>query len=71
MKLNYTIRIRITTEMKEDIKKISEQLGFKESDLLRFLINRSITQLKTDSINAGGLDKLEFTLRHNRTTSLK
>ena len=60
MKLNSTTKLRITTEMKTDIKDISNKLGFKESDLCRYLLNRAIQQLKADSIKAGGYDKLSF-----------
>lgn len=49
--------------MKSELKKISEELGFRESDLIRFLLNGSLEQLKRDSIQAGGMDKLTFTLR--------
>lgn len=49
--------------MKQELKSISEELGFKEADLIRFFLKRGLIQLKADSIKAGGIDKLTFTLR--------
>lgn len=49
--------------MDMEIKEVSEATGFKETDLIRFLLNRSLEQLKSDKQKAGGYDKLEITLR--------
>ena len=62
MKKNIIQTIKITSEMKSEIKKISEITGFKQVDLIRFLINRSLMQLKVDC--KGDYKLLEFTLRH-------
>ena len=64
MKKNITKTIKITSEMNTEIKEISEATGFNVTDLIRHLLNRSLEQLKSDKINAGGsYDKLEITLR--------
>lgn len=49
--------------MEKELNEISDILGFKKTDLIRFLLNRSLEQLKADKIEAGGYDKLEFTLK--------
>lgn len=63
MKLNITKTIKLTSEMESELKEISEDTGFKQTDLIRHLLNRSLEQLKSDKIRAGGYDKLEITLR--------
>jgi len=63
MKLTRPTKIRITQEMEKELNEISDILGFKKTDLIRFLLNRSLEQLKADKIEAGGYDKLEFTLK--------
>ena len=63
MKKNITKSIKLTSEMDLEIKEISEATGFRETDLIRHLLNRSLEQLKSDKINAGGYDQLEITLR--------
>lgn len=64
MKIKNVIKsIKLTTEMNLEIKEVSEATGFKETDLIRHLLNRSLEQLKADKTKAGGYDKLEITLR--------
>jgi len=64
MQKNHIIKtLRIDGDMDKLLNEATEQLGFKKPDLIRFLLNRSLQQLKSDSIRAGGFDKLEFTLR--------
>ena len=63
MKKNITKTIKLTSEMDLEIKEVSEATGFKETDLIRHLLNRSLEQLKADKTKAGGYDKLEITLR--------
>ena len=60
---NSTTQLRITSEMKKEIKEISKATGFKEVDLVTHLLNRSLEQLKSDKIEAGGYERLEFTIR--------
>ena len=63
MKKNITKTIKITSEMDTEVKEISEATGFKVTDLIRHLLNRSLEQLRADKLKAGGYDKLEITLR--------
>ncbi len=63
MKKPITKTIKFTTEMDKEIKEISEATGFRETDLIRHLLNRSLEQFKADKLKAGGYDKLEITLR--------
>jgi len=63
MKKNIVKSLKLTSEMDMEIKEVSEATGFKETDLIRFLLNRSLEQLKSDKQKAGGYDKLEITLR--------
>jgi antitoxin component of RelBE/YafQ-DinJ toxin-antitoxin module len=62
MKKNVVETIRITSEQKKEIKDISEVTGFKQTDLIRFLLNRALIQIRADC--KGDYSKLEFTLKH-------
>ena len=62
MKKNIIETIRLTSEMKQEIQKIAEVTGFKQSDLIRFLLNSSIVQIRSDC--NGDYSKLNFGLRH-------
>lgn len=62
MKKNCIESIRLTSEMKAEIIKLSQATGFKQSDLIRYLLNTSIMKIKSDC--KGDYTKLEFTLRH-------
>lgn len=61
---NHIIKIRIDEEMNNLLNEAVEKIGFKKTELIRYLLNRALQQLKSDSIQAHGFDKLEFTLRH-------
>ena len=50
--------------MDAELKKISDAIGFTKAHLIRYLLSRSIKQLKSDGVEAGGYSNLEFTLRH-------
>ena len=60
---NHIIHLKITKDMQGDLKKITDELGFKQTDLIRLLLNNAIQRLKSDSIKVGGFNKLEFTIR--------
>ena len=59
---NHLKHIKITQQMSEDLKVIAQQLGFRETDLIRFLLNSAIKKLKSSKQKAGGYDNLEFSL---------
>lgn len=61
---NHILHLRMSSEMDKLLTEISEKLGLDKSALARFLLNKSLMQLRADSIKAGGYDKLEITLRH-------
>jgi len=61
MKLTITKRIRLTSEMDNQIIELAESTGFKKEDLIRHLINRSLMQLRSDC--GGDFSKLEFSLK--------
>ncbi len=63
MKKTSRVILRITTKMKDEIKKISDDLGFKETDITRYLLNSAIQKIKSDSIEAGGYSNLVITLK--------
>lgn len=59
---NHETKLRITETMRNDLKEIAEALGFKETDLTRFFLAKSIQQLKHDALkNGGGYQDLEIT----------
>lgn len=61
---NHIIKaLRIDAEMASLLKESCKKLGFKQPDLIRLLLNRSLKQLKSDAIEAGGFSNLEFTIR--------
>lgn len=60
---NHIKHIKLTRKMSEDLKEIAEALDFKETDLIRYLLNNSISRLKSAKIKAGGYDNLEFGLK--------
>lgn len=45
------------------LSEATNKLQFKKPDLVRFLLNRALMQLKADSIKAKGYENLSFTLR--------
>lgn len=64
---NHTLKpIRITESTNNLIIEACEKLGFKKADLIRFLLNRSLKQLKSDSVKAGGYENLDFSLREQQ-----
>jgi len=64
MKKNYIIKaFRVTKKTNDLLNEITENLSFKKSDLIRFLLNRALRQLKADSVRAGGYENLSITLK--------
>ena len=59
---NHLKHIKLTQSMAEEIKIIAQSLGFRETDLIRFLLNSAIKKLKASKQKAGGYDNLEFSL---------
>ncbi len=47
----------------EEIKKICEATGLKRSALIRFLLLRSLSQMKEIAQKVGGYDNLEFSFK--------
>lgn len=66
VKNHFIKSFRVSKEMFALIQEATQQLGFKQTDLIRFLLNRSLMQLKADSIQAKGYDKLSFTLKETK-----
>ena len=60
---NKIIKIRLTEELYKLIEEAGIGVGINKSELIRYLLNKSLRELKKDSIKAGGYDKLEVTLR--------
>lgn len=68
MPKNHTLKaLRITEEMDELLNEASSKLDFKKADLVRFLLNRALKQLKAASIEARGFENLEFSLKENKS----
>lgn len=63
MALNHETKLRISKKTKEDLKTIASALEFKETDLIRLLLNQSIQKLKQDAVKSGGYDQLEITIK--------
>jgi hypothetical protein len=64
---NHQIKtLRISSETNSLLNEAAAKLDFKKPDLIRFLLNRSLQQLKSDSIRAGGYDQLQITLRQQK-----
>lgn len=57
------IKIRLTEKLNNAINEASLGVGINKSELVRYLLNKSLHELKNDSIKAGGYDKLEVTLK--------
>lgn len=64
MKLTYSTHIRISKEHNDFLSEVAIKLGFRKTDLIRFILNRGIKQLKQDSIEAEGIENLEITIKH-------
>ena len=47
----------------KELREASQELDIKIPDLTRFLLVRSLKQLKEDAVKAGGYKMLEITLR--------
>lgn len=61
---NHIIKaLRIDNEMANLLQEASTKLGIRQPDLIRFLLNRSLKQLKCSAIEAGGFENLEFSLK--------
>ena len=61
---NHIIKsFRISKEVNDLLNEAYKELGFKKTDIVKFLLHRSLMQLKSDSIQAGGYDKLSITLK--------
>jgi len=64
MKKNYIIKaFRISKETNDLLQEATKNLPFKKTNLIRFLLNRALRQLKSDSLKAGGYKNLNITLR--------
>lgn len=63
MSLNKIIKVRISTEMDNELTRVSEEIGFTKINLIRLLISRSLKQLRADAAKVNGLQNLEFSLR--------
>lgn len=57
--------MRLTEDTDNLLTEASEKIGLKKTELARFLLNKSLKKLKADSIQAGGYDNLEITIRDN------
>ncbi len=62
---NYIIKsFRVEKETLILLEEASKGLGLNKPDLIRFLLNRSLMQLRTDKIKAGSYEALEITIRN-------
>ena len=65
MAKNYIIKsFRVEKETLILLEEASAGLGLNKPDLIRFLLNRSLMQLRTDKIKAGSYEALEITIRN-------
>jgi len=64
MKKNKIIKAFVVdSEMDEELNKICKELGFKKTNIIRFLLNRALAQLKAEGQKAGGYSHLEFSFK--------
>ena len=63
MKNNKVLVIRLTEKLNSLLGEASEGVGINKSELVRYLLTKSIYEIKKDSIKAGGYDKLVITLK--------
>ncbi len=57
--------LRISGDVDDFIKEMSEELCFSKNDVLRLLLNRSVLQIKGDLIRFGGWKNLSFEIKPN------
>lgn len=63
-KKNYKLGdMRLSKEMNDLLNELAEVLGFRKTDLARFLLNRSLVILKAD-IKKHGIENLDFSIRN-------
>ena len=64
MAKNYIIKsFRISKEQHDLISKVCEVTGFEKQKIVRWLLNKSLEQLKADCQDVGGMDKLSFNVK--------
>ncbi len=49
--------------MNDILVEIAEELDISKSNIIRLLLNRSLLQLKSDSIRMGGFKNLDFSIK--------
>lgn len=57
---NILRNLRISNETDNLLDELSEHLEIRKTDLARMLLNKTLNQIKHDSIKAGGYENLEF-----------
>jgi hypothetical protein len=60
MKKNYLISVKTDKEMMDLLEEATNGTGFERCILIRLILRKGLKKLKSDSIIAGGWDKLEF-----------
>jgi len=64
---NYFVKqFRINKEMDGLISDVVLATGFPKTKIYRWLFNRALKQLKSDFIDAGGVNKMNFTIEEIR-----
>jgi len=67
MKKNHIIKsFRVSKKTKELLEEASQELSLSQTDLIRFLLNKSLVDLKSDSQRAKGYQNLSITLKELR-----
>lgn len=62
-KNHFIPKLRISKSMDDELTDAAMQLGFRKTDIIRFLLNRSLKHLREDVQKAGGYDNLTFSIR--------
>ncbi len=56
-------KIRIRADLNDILVEISQVLDISKTDILKLLLNRSLLQLKSDSVRSGGYQNLDFSIK--------